>query len=82
MLNQTPKHHLYDRARILAHLDKTEEMFPLLNQAYESEKRSRLLNKDLPLVFDEVWDPFRHDPRFRKLLEKIGFTKVNPKLRE
>jgi tetratricopeptide (TPR) repeat protein len=83
VLNQTPKEWLYDRARILAHLDKTEEAFHLLNQTYEWEKRPRPLPNDMQmLVMDEVWDPFRHDPRFQELLDKIGFTKVNPKLRE
>ncbi len=34
------------------------------------------------LVFDDAWDPFRHDPRFTELLDKVGFTKVNPKLKK
>jgi hypothetical protein len=28
------------------------------------------------LVFDEHWDGVRDDPRFKDLLEKVGFTKV------
>ena len=58
-------------------------MFQLLNQAYQTHERSGPVQDWLTsLVLDDDWDPFRHDPRFQELLDKIGFTKVNPKLRE
>jgi hypothetical protein len=34
------------------------------------------------LVVDDDWDPLRQDPRYKAILEEVGFTKVNPKLRE
>jgi hypothetical protein len=82
-LDQTPTDALYSRAKILVHLDKADEALQLLKQAYESEQRTGEWDRSTQmLVFDEVWDPLRRDPRFQDLLEKIGFTKVNPKLRE
>ena len=82
--NQAPTNGFYQRARILAHLgDDTNGAFKLLNQSYQTHERDGPIASWLiSLVFDEVWDPFRHDPRFQELLDKIGFTKMNPRLRE
>ena len=83
--NQAPTNGFYQRARILARLGDTDTdgVFNLLNQAYQAHERDGPVQDWLTsLVFDEVWDSFRHDPRFQEMLDKIGFTKVNPKLRE
>jgi pentatricopeptide repeat protein len=81
--NQAPTNGFYERATILARLGDTPGAFKLLNQAYEVHERYGPVQDRLTgMVLDEVWDPFRHDPPFQALLDKIGFTKVNPKLKE
>ena len=81
--NQAPTNEFYKRATILARLGKADDAFKWLNQAYQAHERYGPIQDALTrVIYDEVWDPFRHDPRFQDLLEKIGFTKVNPKLKE
>jgi tetratricopeptide (TPR) repeat protein len=81
--NQAPTNGFYERASFLVHLGDTDGAFNLLNQANQVHERLGPVQDWLTcLVFDVDWDPLRRDPRFQELLDKIGFTKVNPKLKQ
>jgi serine/threonine protein kinase len=68
----------YDKAAIRIHLGDTNGALALLHESFtRNENRGR--EGGLPyLLFDETWDAVRGDPRFKDLLDKIGFTKVMP----
>ena len=59
-------------------LPRTQEVAFELNKSYESRERSGYTSPLTDLLFDEVWDDLHDDPRFKELLDKIGFTKVMP----
>ncbi len=62
-----------DMARLCARLGYTNEVFPLLDKAYDQH------NGELTdLIWDDTWDTIRNDPRFQQLMTRVGFTKVMP----
>jgi serine/threonine protein kinase len=68
-LNNEP----YWVAGINARLGNTNEVFSFLNLAYTNHNYEMI-----KLLEDDHWDRYRGDPRFKELLDKIGFTKVMP----
>ena len=71
------------RAEIQLHLGDTNAAFAYLNRSYETHEQGWSYDGPLNyLIFDSAWDGIRADPRFKELLDKVGFTKVNPRLRE
>src|SRR6266540_2198893 len=49
------------------------EVFVLLEKAYREH------HGNMPeLLLDDCWDPVRDDPRFKELLDRMGFSKVSP----
>ena len=65
---------LYQRAVIQIHLGKTNEALDKLEQALEIEK-GRIGDSDLKnLIFDGSWYSLRNNDRFKRLLNKVGFT--------
>jgi len=58
-------------AQINARLGNTNEVFTFLNQAYNQHNYGMI-----KLLEDDHWDGYRNDPRFKRLLDKVGFTKV------
>ena len=76
--------HFYDRAICQMHLGKTNAALALLNRSYETHETSggSSTPRIYVLLFDEVWDGVHDEPRFKELLDNIGFTKVNPKLKK
>jgi serine/threonine protein kinase len=65
----------YAQAVARIHLGNTNESFRLLQRSYETREGPMEHFLDY-LVFDEHWNGVRDDPRFKALLEKVGFTKV------
>jgi len=74
----------YRQAKIEFHLGHTNEAFSLLKQSYESNQRSGgwYLPDLYTLLTDEVWDGVHKDPRYKDLLDKLGFSQVMPRLKE
>jgi len=63
----------YALARLWARLGNTNEVFVLLEKAYREH------HGNMPeLLLDDCWDPLRDDPRFKELLDRMGFSKVSP----
>ena len=63
-------------------LGEIDGVFAWLNRSWETREHAGIFPPLIYLLFDEVWDPLHHDPRFKELLDKVGFTKVNPNLKE
>jgi tetratricopeptide (TPR) repeat protein len=78
--NQTSTNRLYLRAVIQCQLGHTNAAFEILEQVYHTHARNGPVEDWMfYLLFDETWDASREEPRFRALLDKIGYTKVMPK---
>jgi len=61
----------YWMAGINARLGNTNEVFLFLNQAY-NERNYNMIH----LLEDDHWDGYRGDPRFKELLDKMGFHPI------
>jgi len=68
----------YRKAAIQLHLGHTNDAFYWLNRSYETHECQGLSLPLNYLLFDADWDGVHDDPRFRKLLDEVGFTKVMP----
>jgi serine/threonine protein kinase len=68
----------YWKAVIQIHLGNTNAALDWLAQSYEHrEHRTESFEPPLSFVLlDESWDGLHDDPRFKAILDKIGFTKV------
>ena len=68
------------RAEIQCHLGDTNAALDMLRKSYAIRSRAQgyyagpLDN----LLFVAVWEPLYDDPRFKDILDKIGYTKVMP----
>ena len=60
----------YTEARNLAQMGEKDRAFAELNRAYEN----REVNMGLLLKVDPILDPLRDDPRFERLLARVGFS--------
>lgn len=49
-----------------------------MNKSFETRELDGFQSDLEYLIFDEHWDGVRDDPRFKALLDKVGFTKVMP----
>jgi serine/threonine protein kinase len=68
------------KAEIQMRLGHTNEAMDWLEKTYENRPHDGP-GYDSPLdflLFDDCWDGLRGNPRFKKLLDEIGFTKVMP----
>ena len=68
----------YWKAVIQIHMGNTNAALDWLDKSYE-HREFRTDSFEPPLNFvllDESWDSVHDDPRFKAILEKIGFTKV------
>ena len=63
-------------AGINARLGNTNEVFSFLNQAYNQHDHD-MIN----LLEDDHWDGYRGDPRFKELLNKMGFHPISGAVR-
>jgi len=75
-----PNEEFYWKAIIKNQLGEIEETFGWLNKSYETHERigsgcETWLNY---ILWHHWWDELHEDPRFKELLEKVGFTKVLP----
>src|SRR6185503_4224277 len=61
-----PNEYPYTFARIYARLGDKEQALTLLEKACEQH------DELVYLIFDECWDPWRDEPRFEAIREKIG----------
>ena len=76
-----PDANFYDHAVCQMHLGNTNAALALLNRSFETHETSGASStpRIYVFLFDEVWDGVRDDPRFRELLDRIGYSKVMPK---
>jgi tetratricopeptide (TPR) repeat protein len=71
----------YWKAYLQVRLGNTGEAFKLLQKSFDAhENASSESDEDnlLFLLFDPGWDGVHDDPRFKHLLDEVGFTKVMP----
>jgi TolB-like protein/Tfp pilus assembly protein PilF len=59
---------LYQQALVLAQWDKTDAAFAMLDRAYEIGDSGLIYARNDPML-----DPLRRDPRFSRLLKRLGF---------
>jgi tetratricopeptide (TPR) repeat protein len=74
----------YWKAVIQLNLGHTDQAFEWLTNSYKMHERDGA-GLDGPLsylFFDPWWNGLHDDPRFRKLLDDIGYTKVIPPLKK
>ncbi len=64
-------------AQINARLGNTNEVFTFLNQAYNQHDPD-MIN----LLEDDHWDGYRGNPRFKELLNKMGFHPISGAVRK
>jgi hypothetical protein len=64
---------------IQIHLGNTNAALNWLEKSYENRERGYSYETPLnSLSYDPCWDGLHDDPRFKELLDKIGYTKVMP----
>ncbi|HZM01590.1 MAG TPA: protein kinase [Candidatus Saccharimonadales bacterium] len=71
----------YWKAVVQVHLGNTDAAFGWLKKSCDIHERRTAGSLDSPLnylLLDDCWDGSHDDPRFKALLDKIGFTKVKP----
>ena len=71
-----PNQSFYWKAIVQIHLGNTNAALDYLERQTVRKEQSQPYLKDL--LFDDCWDPLHEHPRFRALLEQLGFTKVMP----
>jgi hypothetical protein len=73
----------YWKAVIKIHLNDTNAALDLLEASYTNRERGGSYMTPLnSLLFDDCWDGLHDNPRFKALLDEIGFTKVMRPKRE
>src|ERR1039458_4329788 len=69
----------YWKGVIQIHLGNTNAALNWLEKSYENRERGYSYETPLnSLSYDPCWDGLHDDPRFKELLDKIGYTKVMP----
>jgi serine/threonine protein kinase len=69
----------YWKGVIQIHLGNTNAALDWLEKSYASRERGYDYETPLnSLLYDPCWDGLHDNPRFRKLLDEIGYTKVMP----
>jgi tetratricopeptide (TPR) repeat protein len=68
----------YWKAAIQIHLGNTNAALDWLEKSYQSRERDGYETDLTYLIYDEYWDGLRDNPRFKKLLDAIGYSKVMP----
>jgi len=69
----------YWKGEIQIHLGNTNAALDWLEKSYATRERGDDFETPLNhLLFDDCWDSLRNDPRFKRLLDEIGYTKVMP----
>ena len=76
---KNPETRYYDHAVCQMHLGNTNGALALLEKSFETRERKGSNLALYVLIWDDVWDGVRDQPRYRALLDKLGYTKVMPK---
>ena len=78
--NENPTYTDYYRKGVIQiHLGNTNAALDWLEKSYENRERGYSYETPLNLLLhDPCWDGLHDDPRFKELLDKIGYTKVMP----
>ena len=63
---------------IQIHLGNTNAALDWLEKSYATRERGDDFDSLNDLLFDPCWDGLHNNPRFKRLLDEIGFTKVMP----
>jgi serine/threonine protein kinase len=67
----------YWKGQIQIHLGNTNAALGWLQKSYDKHEQGDDFDAPLnQLLFDDCWDGLHDDPRFKHLLDEIGFTKV------
>jgi tetratricopeptide (TPR) repeat protein len=69
--------HFYWKGVIQMHLGNKDEALDWLEKSLAARESHRQTMVTL-LLFDDTWEELHSHPRFKALLQKIGFTKVMP----
>jgi serine/threonine protein kinase/Tfp pilus assembly protein PilF len=71
----------YSKAEIQMQLGNTDTAFAWLNKCYEAEMRQGPWHDSglVELLVEQCWDGVHDDPRFKSLLDRIGFTPMMPR---
>ena len=70
----------YWKGEIQIHLGNTNAALDWLERSYATRERSDDYETPLNfLLYDPDWDGLRNDPRYKKLLDEVGYTKVMPR---
>ncbi len=71
-----PNEDFYWKAAVQIRLGDTNAALNWLEKSFETHERSGYQSAMESLLFDEFWDGLHDHPRFKELLDKVGFTKV------
>ena len=73
----------YWKGVIQIHLENTNAALDWLEKSYTNHERGYDYETPLnDLLYNPCWDGLREHPRFKRLLDEIGFTKVMPPLKK
>jgi hypothetical protein len=70
--NESPSRSPYNTARLYARLGDTNAALAWLARSHQERENGDGVD---PLM-DDCWDMLRSDPRYKQLMETMGFTKV------
>jgi tetratricopeptide (TPR) repeat protein len=73
-----PDEDFYRKAVVQIHLGDTNAALDWLEKSFVTHERSGFESAMIYLLLDESWDGLHDHPRFKVLLDRIGFTKVMP----
>ena len=78
--NASPNNTDYDwKGEIQIHLGNTNAALDWLEKSYATRERGDDFETPLnDLLFNPCWDGLHENPRFKRLLDEIGYTKVMP----
>lgn len=77
LAENNPNLGFYWKAVVQIHLGDTNSALSWLEKSYQTHERDDGFETPLTsLLFDECWDGPRDNPRFKGILQKIGFTRM------
>jgi serine/threonine protein kinase len=69
----------YWKGEIQIHLGNTNAALDWLQTSYDKHERGDDFDAPLnQLLFEDCWDGLHENPRFKRLLDEVGYTKVMP----
>jgi tetratricopeptide (TPR) repeat protein len=75
----SPDAGFYWKSVVQIHLGNTNAALTWLEESWAAKERDGFESPLIGLLFDSSWDGLRNNPRFKKLLDEVGFTQVMPR---